>query len=287
MVAKKRFEELWQRLRQNQVALWSLAFIVLVVLGGTLVPLISPYSPGGLDEAHILERPSLSHWMGTDGLGRDLLTRILYGARVSLTVGVGTTLLALVIGTAYGLLSGYARPRVDNFLMRIVDIFYSLPDLLVFILLSLVLGRNIIGLLVSLAIVTWVRFARITRGEVLHIKESVYVEGARAIGASHARIILRHILPNIMGPSLVTLTFMIPGVILAESTLSFIGLGINDPYGNWGTSWGTLAQDGWRAMRTYPHVIFFPAMAIFLTILSFNFLGNTLRDAADPKDRMK
>ncbi len=287
MVAKKRFEELWQRLRQNQVALWSLAFIVLVVLSSSLVSLLSPYSPGGLDEAHILERPSLSHWMGTDGLGRDLLTRILYGARVSLTVGVGTTLLALVIGTAYGLLSGYARPRVDNFLMRIVDIFYSLPDLLVFILLSLVLGRNVIGLLVSLAIVTWVRFARITRGEVLHIKESVYVEGARAIGASHARIILRHILPNIMGPILVTLTFMIPGVILAESTLSFIGLGINDPYGNWGTSWGTLAQDGWRAMRTYPHVIFFPAMAIFLTILSFNFLGNTLRDASDPKDRMK
>jgi len=215
------------------------------------------------------------------------LTRILYGARVSLAVGVGTTLLALIIGTAYGLISGYARPRVDNFLMRIVDIFYSLPDLLVFILLSLVLGRNVIGLLVSLALVTWVRFARITRGEVLRVKESVYVEGARAIGASHRRIILRHILPNIMGPILVTLTFMIPGMILAESTLSFIGLGINDPYANWGTSWGTLAQDGWRAMRTYPHVIFFPAMAIFLTILSFNFLGNTLRDASDPKDRMK
>ncbi len=287
MVANKRFEELWKRLRQNQVALWSLAFIVLVVLGSTLVSLISPYSPGGLDETHILERPSLSHWMGTDGLGRDLLTRILYGARVSLTVGVGTALLALIIGTAYGLISGYARPRVDNFLMRIVDIFYSLPDLLVFILLSLVLGRNVIGLLISLGLVTWVRFARITRGEVLQVKESVYVEGARAIGASHRRIILRHILPNIMGPILVTLTFMIPGVILAESTLSFIGLGINDPYGDWGTSWGTLAQDGWRAMRTYPHVIFFPAMAIFLTILSFNFLGNTLRDALDPKDRMK
>ncbi|NIO07381.1 MAG: ABC transporter permease subunit, partial [Deltaproteobacteria bacterium] len=146
---------------------------------------------------------------------------------------------------------------------------------------------NVVGLLVSLGLVTWVRFARITRGEVLQIKESVYVEGARAIGASHHRIILRHILPNIMGPILVTLTFMIPGVILAESTLSFIGLGINDPYGNWGTSWGTLAQDGWRAMRTYPHVIFFPATAIFLTILSFNFLGNTLRDILDPKNRMK
>jgi oligopeptide transport system permease protein len=287
MVANKRLGELWNRLRQNQVALWSLAFILLLVLGSTLVSLISPYSPGGLDENHILEKPSLSHWMGTDGLGRDLLTRILYGARVSLTVGVGTTLLALIIGTAYGLISGYARPRVDNFLMRIVDIFYSLPDLLVFILLSLVLGRNVIGLLISLGLVTWVRFARITRGEVLQVKESVYVEGARAIGASHRRIILRHILPNIMGPILVTLTFMIPGVILMESTLSFIGLGINDPYGNWGTSWGTLAQDGWRAMRSYPHVIFFPAMAIFLTILSFNFLGNTLRDAMDPKDRMK
>ncbi len=287
MVGNKRLGKLWYRLRQNQVALWSLAFILLVVLGSTLVSLVSPYSPGGLDETHILEKPSLSHWMGTDGLGRDLLTRILYGARVSLTVGVGTTLLALVIGTAYGLISGYARPRVDNFLMRIVDIFYSLPDLLVFILLSLVLGRNVIGLLISLGLVTWVRFARITRGEVLQVKESVYVEGARAIGASHRRIILRHILPNIMGPILVTLTFMIPGVILMESTLSFIGLGINDPYGNWGTSWGTLAQDGWRAMRSYPHVILFPAMAIFLTILSFNFLGNSLRDALDPKDRMK
>jgi len=287
MEADKSLIVLWKRLCQNQVALWSLAFIVLLVLTSSLVSLLSPYSPGGLDESHILERPSLSHWMGTDGLGRDLLTRILYGARVSLAVGVGTTLLALIIGTAYGLISGYARPRVDNFLMRIVDIFYSLPDLLVFILLSLVLGRNVIGLLVSLALVTWVRFARITRGEVLRVKESVYVEGARAIGASHRRIILRHILPNIMGPILVTLTFMIPGMILAESTLSFIGLGINDPYGNWGTSWGTLAQDGWRAMRTYPHVIFFPAMAIFLTILSFNFLGNTLRDASDPKDRMK
>ena len=170
MVANKRLGELWNRLRQNQVALWSLAFILLVVLGSTLVSLISPYSPGGLDETHILEKPSLSHWMGTDGLGRDLLTRILYGARVSLTVGVGTTLLALIIGTTYGLISGYARPRVDNFLMRIVDIFYSLPDLLVFILLSLVLGRNVIGLLISLGLVTWVRFARITRGEVLQVK---------------------------------------------------------------------------------------------------------------------
>ena len=276
---------LWKGLRRNRTALSSLIFILVVALGSALVPLVSPYGPGGLDEAHILQSPSPSHWMGTDGLGRDLLTRILYGARVSLTVGVGTTLLALIIGTIYGLISGYARPRLDNLFMRIVDVFYSLPDLLVFILLSLFLGRNVLGLLISLSLVTWVRFARLSRGEVLKAKESVYVEGARAIGASQGRILLRHILPNIMGPIIVTLTFMIPGMILAESTLSFIGLGINDPYSHWGTSWGTLAQDGWRAMRTYPHVIFFPGMAIFLTILSFNFLGNALRDLLDPKER--
>jgi oligopeptide transport system permease protein len=223
--------------------------------------------------------------MGTDGLGRDLFTRVLYGARVSLTVGVGTTLFALFIGTAYGLISGYAGHRLDSFLMRIVDVFYGLPELLIFILLSLVLGRNILGLLLALGLVTWVRFARMTRGQVLQAKELIFVEGARAIGATHARILLRHILPNILAPIIVTLTFSIPAVILAESTLSFIGLGINDPYSPWGTSWGTLAQDGWRAMRTFPHIILFPGFAIFFTILAFNFLGNAIRDILNPKER--
>lgn len=287
MEIEKRPRGLWRELRQNRAALWSLSFILIIGLSSFLAPLVSPYGAGGLDEAHILENPSLNHWMGTDGLGRDLFTRVLYGARVSLAVGIGTTLLALVIGTIVGLISGYARPLLDNLLMRIVDIFYGLPDLLVFILLSLILGRNIVGLLISLGLVTWVRFARLIRGEVLQAREFVYVEGARAVGASHPRILLRHILPNIMGPIIVTLTFMIPAIILAESTLSFIGLGINDPYSNWGTSWGTLAQDGWRAMRTYPHVIFFPGLAIFLTILSFNFLGNTLRDILDPKGNLR
>ena len=287
METEKRSRGLWRDLRQNPAALWSLIFILIIGLSSLLAPLVSPYGAGGLDVAHILERPSLNHWMGTDGLGRDLFTRVLYGARVSLAVGIGTTFLALFIGTIVGLISGYARPLLDNLLMRIVDIFYGLPDLLVFILLSLILGRNIVGLLISLSLVTWVRFARLTRGEVLQAKELVYVEGARAVGASHPRILLRHILPNITGPIIVTLTFMIPAVILAESTLSFIGLGINDPYSNWGTSWGTLAQDGWRAMRTYPHVIFFPGLAIFLTILSFNFLGNTLRDILDPRGKLR
>jgi len=275
----------WNGVRKEPTALWSLIFIMAVCLGGFLAPLLSPYGPGGLDEQRILQAPGSSHWMGTDALGRDLLTRVLYGARVSMTVGIGTALIALLIGTVYGLISGYAGGNLDHLLMRIVDVCYGLPDLLIFILLSLLFGRNIAGVLVALGLVTWVRFARITRGQVLQAKEFVYVEGARAIGASHTRIILCHILPNILAPVLVTLTFSVPGAILAESTLSFIGLGINDPYSDWGTSWGTLAQDGWRAMRSYPHIILFPGLAIFLTILAFNFLGNGLRDILDPKNK--
>ena len=277
--------KVWNGVRKEPTALWSLIFIMAVCLGGFLAPLLSPYGPGGLDEQRILQAPGSSHWMGTDALGRDLLTRVLYGARVSMTVGIGTALIALLIGTVYGLISGYAGGNLDHLLMRIVDVCYGLPDLLIFILLSLLFGRNIAGVLVALGLVTWVRFARITRGQVLQAKEFVYVEGARAIGASHARIILCHILPNILAPVLVTLTFSVPGAILAESTLSFIGLGINDPYSDWGTSWGTLAQDGWRAMRSYPHIILFPGLAIFLTILAFNFLGNGLRDILDPKNK--
>jgi ABC-type dipeptide/oligopeptide/nickel transport system permease subunit len=269
----------------NSLFIWSASFVLLVTMLGFLAPWVSPYPLGGLEEKRLLESPSWSHWMGTDGLGRDLLTRVLYGSRVSITVGLGTALIALIVGTAYGLVAGFKGGNWDHAMMRIVDIFYGLPDMLIFILLSLLFGRNIGGLLVALGLVTWVRFARVARGQVLQAKEFLFVESATALGASRRRILLRHILPNIAGPIIVTLTFSIPSAILAESTLSFIGIGINDPYSPWGTSWGTLAQDGYRAMRTYPHVIAFPAAAIFFTILSFNTLGNGLRDAFDPKQR--
>ena len=261
------------------------AFITLVLLAATFAPWLSPYPAGGLEEKRLLETPSLAHWMGTDGLGRDLFTRVLYGARVSIAVGLGTAVIALLLGTAYGLFAGFRGGNWDHLMMRVVDIFYGLPDMLIFILLSLLFGRHIGGLLVALGLVSWVRFARIARGQVLQAKEFLFVEGALALGASRARVLLRHILPNIFGPIIVTLTFTIPSAILAESTLSFIGIGINDPYSTWGTSWGTLAQDGYRAMRSYPHVIAFPAAAIFFTILSFNTLGNGLRDSLDPKQR--
>jgi ABC-type dipeptide/oligopeptide/nickel transport system permease subunit len=269
----------------NSLFIWSASFVLLVTMLGFLAPWVSPYPLGGLEEKRLLESPSWSHWMGTDGLGRDLLTRVLYGSRVSITVGLGTALIALIVGTAYGLVAGFKGGNWDHAMMRIVDIFYGLPDMLIFILLSLLFGRNIGGLLVALGLVTWVRFARVARGQVLQAKEFLFVESATALGASRRRILLRHILPNIAGPIIVTLTFSIPSAILAESTLSFIGIGINDPYSPWGTSWGTLAQDGYRAMRTYPHVIAFPAAAIFFTILSFNTLGNGLRDVFDPKQR--
>jgi len=263
----------------------SAAFVGLVVIAACLAPWIAPYGLGGLEEKQMLQTPSTSHLMGTDGLGRDLLTRVLYGARVSLAVGLGTALIALLLGTTYGLLAGFTGGNWDHLMMRIVDVFYGLPDMLIFILLSLLFGRNIGGLLVALGLVSWVRFARIARGQVLQAKEFLFVESARALGASRRRILLRHIMPNIIGPVIVTLTFSIPAAILAESTLSFIGIGINDPYSTWGTSWGTLTQDGYRAMRSYPHMIAFPAAAIFLTILSFNTLGNCLRDRLDPKQK--
>ena len=267
------------------VMLACTTFVLLIAAAALLAPALSPYTAGGLEEKRILEPPSRIHWMGTDALGRDLLTRVLYGARVSLTVGLGTAILALVIGTTYGVVSGFRGGTLDNFMMRLVDIFYGLPDMVIFILFSLLFGRTIGGLLVALGLVSWVRFARIARGQVLQAKQLLFVESARAMGASKRRIVTRHILPNILGPIIVTVTFSIPSAILAESTLSFIGLGINDPYSAWGTSWGTLAQDGWRAMRTFPHLIFFPAAAIFLTILAFNTLGNGLRDLLDPKGR--
>jgi oligopeptide transport system permease protein len=192
----------------------------------------------------------------------------------------------MAAGCVYGLISGYAGGTTDDLMMRIVDICYSLPDLVLIILVSLVTGRNLAGSVIALALVGWVRFARVVRGQVLQIMELPYIEAARAAGAGALRILLRHILPNLTGPLLVTLTFSVPAAILAESTLSFIGLGINDPYSPWGISWGTLAQDGWRAMGSHPHLIFFPGAAIFSTILALNFVGESLRNWIDPKMKL-
>ena len=254
-------------------------FLFIIFLVALLAPWVAPYSYQEQDTVNILAFPGIDHFLGTDRLGRDLLSRMIYGARVSLFVGVFSTLIALVIGTVYGTISAYVGGKTDNLMMRVVDVVFALPDLLMIILITVLMGRGVVGVFIALTMVSWVTIARLVRGEVLRIKEYPFILAAKALGASHFRIMLREIFPNILGILVVTLSFRIPVAILAESTLSFIGLGIAPP----ASSWGTLASDGWTAIKFYPHLILFPSLAIFFTILSFNFLGEGLREYLDPR----
>jgi oligopeptide transport system permease protein len=258
-------------------------FILLICLAALTAPWLAPY-PFDLQDTHsTLQGPGPEHWMGTDRLGRDLFSRLLYGARMSLSVGIFTAAFAVLFGTVYGAVSGYLGGKMDNLLMRFVDLVYSLPDLLLIILITVMIGRGVFGIFLALSLVSWVTVARIIRGEVLRLREFNYVEAARAVGASHRRILFLHILPNTLGVLIVTLTFRIPAAILAESTLSFIGLGIAPPF----ASWGSMANEGWSAMKYYPHLILFPSLVLFMTIVAFNILGDSLRDALGPEDRMR
>ena len=257
----------------------SSGFLFIIFSVSLLAPWVAPYSYQEQDTVNILAFPGIDHFLGTDRLGRDLLSRMIYGARVSLFVGVFSTLIALVIGTVYGTISAYGGGKTDNLMMRVVDVVFALPDLLMIILITVLMGRGVTGVFIALTMVSWVTIARLVRGEVLRIKEYPFILAAKALGASHFRIMLREIFPNILGILVVTLSFRIPVAILAESTLSFIGLGIAPP----ASSWGTLASDGWTAIKFYPHLILFPSLAIFFTILSFNFLGEGLREYLDPR----
>ena len=257
----------------------SSGFLFIILSVSLLAPWVAPYSYQEQDTLNILAFPGVEHFLGTDRLGRDLLSRMIYGARVSLFVGVFSTLIALVIGTVYGMISAYVGGKTDNLMMRVVDVVFALPDLLMIILITVLMGRGVVGVFIALTMVSWVTIARLVRGEVLRIKEYPFILAAKALGASHFRIMLREIFPNILGILVVTLSFRIPVAILAESTLSFIGLGIAPP----ASSWGTLASDGWTAIKFYPHLILFPSLAIFFTILSFNFLGEGLREYLDPR----
>lgn len=267
------------RLFRNKVAVISLCFILTVAAIALLADLIAPFSYESQNVLNRLAPPGWKNWMGTDILGRDLLSRVIYGARMSLAVGTITAFCSLIIGTIYGAISGYIGGRVDNVMMRIVDILYTFPSLLLIILITLLFGKGVIGIFVALTIVGWVSVSRIVRGQVLQVKEMAFVEAARSIGTGHTIIVFKHILPNMMGPIIVTLTFEIPAAILSESFLSFIGLGLKPPF----SSWGTLANDGFQAFKSFPNLIIFPGLAIFFTVVSFNLLGDGLRDALDPK----
>jgi len=257
----------------------ALAVIILSAITAIFAPWLAPYPYDQQDMTAILQSPNTAHILGTDNLGRDLLSRLIYGARVSLSIGLLTSIVALAVGTAYGAISGYKGGWTDHTLMRIVDVLYAIPDLLLIILITVVIGRGFWGIFIALSLVSWVSVARLVRGEVLRIKELSYIDAATAVGANKRRIILRHILPGLSGLLIVTMTFRIPAAILSESTLSFVGIGLEPPF----SSWGVLANDGWAALRFYPHLMIFPGITIFITVLACNILGDALHDRMESK----
>jgi oligopeptide transport system permease protein len=279
---------LWQdalaRLMRNRAAVVSLAVLAVIALLALLAPWISPHP---FDEVFWDAIPAMppdlakAHWFGTDANGRDLFARTLYGGRVSLLVGVAATSVSLLIGVTYGAIAGYFGGRIDNMMMRLVDVLYSLPFLFFVILLMVFFGRHIVLIFVAIGAVEWLTMARIVRGQTLSIKRREFIEAALAGGVSTAKIIRRHIIPNSIGPVIVYVTLTIPQVILIESFLSFLGLGVQEPY----TSWGVLIADGAREMETAPWMLVFPATFLAATLFCFNFIGDGLRDALDPKDR--
>jgi oligopeptide transport system permease protein len=278
---------LWQdalaRLMRNRAAVVSLVVLAVIALLAVFAPLLSPHP---FDEVYFDEigaPPDFAkaHWFGTDANGRDLFVRTLYGARVSLAVGLAATSVSLIIGVTYGAIAGYFGGRTDSIMMRLVDVMYSLPFLFFVILLMVFFGRHIVLIFIALGAVEWLTMARIVRGQTLSIKRREFVEAALAGGVSTAKIIRRHVIPNSIGPVIVYVTLTIPQVILIESFLSFLGLGVQEPY----TSWGVLISEGAAQMESAPWMLIFPAIFLATTLFCFNFIGDGLRDALDPKDR--
>lgn len=250
----------------------AVAFLFILTCLSLFPHLICSYSPLEQKQDAFLLTPNSTHFLGTDELGRDLLARILAGARISLACAFISTLIAAVLGITYGALAGYVEGKTDSLLMRIIDVLYSVPDLLFFILLGLFLGRDFWGMVIALSSLSWLSIARLTRAEVIKYKNYAFVEASRSQAASSKRILIKDILPQLQEPIRVTLLFKIPSVILAESTLSFIGLGLRPPF----ASWGTLAGDSYSALQFYPHLVFFPCLFIFLALFSFQILAQRL-----------
>ena len=302
------WRDAWRRLLRNRAAVVSGIFLIIVIvfaifaddgiiswaLGRESRPLLAPYDYQQADFYNTRAKPSLQrtpeggfpHIMGTDKYGRDVFSRIVYGGRISMAVGVFCSLTIMTFGMIYGSISGYLGGRVDTLMMRFVDILYGLPTLLFIILIMVILGSTagfaaIRNLVLGIGLVSWMGMSRLVRGQFLSLREKEFVEAARMIGARDVSIIGRHMLPNSLGPIIVTLTLNMPGLIMYEAILSFIGLGVPPPF----PSWGQMINDGWRAIRANPHLLIFPAVTLSLVMLTFNFLGDGLRDALDPQMR--
>lgn len=273
----------WRRLLRNRAAVAATVILGIIALLVIFAPWMSPYA---YDQTHwdkVSIAPSLSegHLFGTDALGRDLFVRTLHGGRISLMVGLAATLVSLLIGVAWGATAGYLGGRIDNLMMRIVDILYAMPFIFFVILLMVMFGRNIFLIFIAIGAINWLDMARIVRGQTLSLKRKEFVEAAQAAGVSTFAIIRRHIVPNLLGVVMVYVTLTIPQVILVESFLSFLGLGVQEP----STSWGALVNDGAQEMENAPWMLIFPAVFLAVTLFCFNFIGDGLRDALDPKDR--
>jgi oligopeptide transport system permease protein len=267
------------RLRKNKMAMLGLVVLIFISVVALLTPWIAPYSYQEQNLDLGASAPSMAHWLGTDTLGRDQLTRIMYGSRISLTVGLIATSVALTIGVLWGAIAGFIGGRVDAVMMRIVDALYALPFTIFIILLTVIFGSSMLLLFLAIGAVEWLTMARIVRGQILSIKQQEFVEAAVSMGFSPWRIIHRHLIPNVMGPVIIYTTLTIPSVILLESFLSFLGLGIQPP----ASSWGSLISGGVDTMEEYPWLLIFPGLVLTITLFSLNFLGDGLRDALDPK----
>jgi oligopeptide transport system permease protein len=269
------------RLRRNKLAVAGAAIIILIVFGAIIVQFVSPYTYDGQDYKAIMQGPNAHHWLGTDDLGRDVLTRLLFGARTSLLVGIFTQLIILAIGIPIGAFAGSMGGRTDNYLMRFVDVMYAFPDILLIILLRSILGGSIYMIFLAIGLVSWVNVARLIRGQILSLKQRDFITAARAMGGSAQYRTFRHLIPNSLGPIIVLVTFSVPRAIFMEAALSYIGIGIKPPT----PSWGTMISDGYSVIFAAPYLIFCPAIAIAILMLSFTFLGDGLRDALDPRLR--
>jgi oligopeptide transport system permease protein len=274
------WRDAWRRLIRNRLAMAGLAVIVFMVLVAILADVLSPYDPNRLFPGTSYQRPSAAHWLGADDVGRDVLSRLIHGARVSLSVAIFVQVLILVIGLSVGGIAGFFGGRIDNWLMRFTDVFYAFPDLLFVIIITAALGASITNIFLAIGLVNWTDLARLVRGQLLSLRERDFVSAARSLGARPPRIILQHLLPNAAGPIIVRLTYGVPQAIFTEAVLSFIGLGVRPPQ----ASWGTMIERGNQAIFSAPHMVLFPAIVIALTMLAFNFLGDGLRDALDPQN---
>lgn len=276
----------WMRFRRNRLAVGSLALVLLLITLAATAPLLERFGllqdPTAQDVVSNYLAPGAAHHiLGTDDLGRDVLSKVIFGSQVSLSIGILVQAIVLLIGGSIGLAAGYFGGWIDNLLMRFTDIMYAFPDLLFVLIIVAALGPTLLNIFVAIGLVSWVGLARLVRGQVLSIKEKEYVEAARAAGSSPLKIILKHLLPNSLGPVIVSLTFGIPAAIFTEAVLDFLGVGLRPPQ----PTWGVMVFEGYAAVDAYPYLVIIPCVALSMTMLAFNFIGDGLRDALDPRMR--